>query len=132
MSGHATEQILDYLAGKDLLLIVDNCEHLIDECAELAEQFLAKAGAARLLATSRECLDVGDERVLQISPLSIDDAGSSTVIELFAARARAVNSSFSVSKDNRGVVAQLCRRLLHGGRRRQRQRTLEATLDELA
>ena len=160
-TGDATEQILTYVAGKDLLLIVDNCEHLIDECAELAERFLARPGASVMLATSRERLDVDGELAMQVPPLSTDDDAGSAAVELYAQRAVAVNSSFTLTDENRSVVAQLCRRLdgmplaielaaarstvmspeellagiedrfqlLHGGRRRQRQRTLEATLD---
>lgn len=160
VAGDATEQILDYVANKDLLLIIDNCEHLIDECAALAERFVARQGVSVMLATSRERFDIDGERALRLAPLSTDDCGSAAV-ELFAQRASAVNSSFVLSEDNRPVVTELCRHLdgmplaielaaarsgvmtpvellagiedrfelLAGGRRRQRQRTLEATLD---
>lgn len=159
-AGDVIDQLLAYVGGKDLLLILDNCEHLIDECAELAERFLARPGASLLLATSRERLDVDGEQAVEVPPLSTGDETGSAV-ELFAQRAVAVNSSFVLNDEKRRVVAEVCRRLdglplaielaasrstvmspeellagiadrfqlLHGGRRRQRQRTLEATLD---
>lgn len=160
LAGDPSEQILDFVANKDLLLIVDNCEHLIDEAAEFAERFIARPGRATLLATSRERLDVDGEQVVVVPPLSADDEGSAAV-ELFIRRAAELDSTFALNEEDRAVVARLCRRLdgvplaielaaarssvlspeellagiedrfalLHGGRRRQRQRTLEATLD---
>jgi predicted ATPase/class 3 adenylate cyclase len=160
LAGDLSEQILDFVASKDLLLIVDNCEHLIDEAAEFAERFIARPGRATLLATSRERLDVDGEQVIVVPPLSADDEGSAAV-ELFTRRAAELDSTFTLNEEDRAVVARLCRRLdgmplaielaaarssvlspeellagiedrfalLHGGRRRQRQRTLEATLD---
>jgi predicted ATPase len=70
MSGDATAQILDYLSDKDPLLIVDNCEHLIDETADPAEQFAARPGASALLATNREKLNIDAEQVIVVPPLS--------------------------------------------------------------
>jgi predicted ATPase len=160
VTGDLSEQILDFVASKDLLLIVDNCEHLIDEAAEFAERFIARPSRATLLATSRERLDVDGEQVIVVPPLSADDEGSAAV-ELFTRRAAELDSTFTLNEEDRAVVARLCRRLdgmplaielaaarssvlspeellagiedrfalLHGGRRRQRQRTLEATLD---
>lgn len=153
-------QVVEYVANKDLLLILDNCEHVIDECAELAERVVTRPGRSTLLATSRERLDIEGEQAIQIPPLSVVDDDASAV-ELFAQRAHAVNSSFVLTDDNRPVARELCARLdgmplaielaaarstvmspaellvgienrfqlLAGGRRRQRQRTLEATLD---
>jgi predicted ATPase/class 3 adenylate cyclase len=161
VSRDATEQILDYVANKNLLLIIDNCEHLIDECAKFGQRFVARPGGSVVLATSRERFDIDGERAIRLGPLSTDDDEGSAAVELFAQRASAVNSSFVLSEDNGPVVAQLCRHLdgmplaielaaarsgvmtpvellagiedrfelLAGGRRRQRQRTLEATLD---
>ncbi len=160
LSGDAIGQILEFLADKDLLLILDNCEHLIDECAAFAERFVARPGGAVMLATSRERLDVDGEHTLVVPPLGIDE-DDEAALELFVQRALAVQPSFSLHEGNRGVLRELCRRLdgvplaielaaarstvlspqellagiedrfqlLHGGRRRQRQRTLEATLD---
>jgi len=158
-TGDAVDQVVAYMADKSLLLILDNCEHVVDECADFAESFLARPGSAALLATSRERLDIEGEQALQIPPLAVDD--DAPAVELFTQRARAVNSDFELTGQNSEAVLQLCTRLdgmplaielaaarstvmspaellsgiedrfqlLGGGRRRQRQRTLEATLD---
>jgi predicted ATPase len=110
MVGDAVEQILDYVAGKDLLLIVDNCEHLIDDVAELAERFVARPSASVMLATSRERLDVDGEQALRLPPLSTDDDAAAAV-QLFTQRASAANSSFVLTAENQPVVVDLCRRL---------------------
>ena len=68
---------------------MDNCEHLVEECAELAERFLARPGRSVLLATSRERFDVNGEQVLSIPPLSADDDFSAAV-ELFTQQARSL------------------------------------------
>ncbi|MGA7759858.1 MAG: adenylate/guanylate cyclase domain-containing protein [Ilumatobacteraceae bacterium] len=158
--GDPVEQILGFVADKNLLLILDNCEHLVDDCAEFAEAFLSRPGAARILATTRERLDIDGEQAVQLRPLPVTDAESSAV-RLFVERAMAVNSGFTLDGDEIETVIELCQRLdglplaielaaarcglltpaellagiddrfrlLHGGRRRQRRRTLESTLD---
>ncbi len=160
VTGDATEQILDFLADNDALLIVDNCEHLIDDCAEFAERFLARPGTSVMLATSRERLEIDGEQVVVLPPLATSD-GSSAAVELFVERATALDASLVLSDEDRSAAVELCQRLdgmplaielaaarstvltpaemlvgiedrfalLGGGRRRQRQRTLEATLD---
>lgn len=106
-----TGQVLDYVADRNLLLIVDNCEHVVDEVAEFAERFIACSGVSVMLATSLEHLDFEGEQALRLAPLPIDDDLGSPAVELFAQRAAAVNSSFELTDDNRDTVAQLCRRL---------------------
>ncbi len=157
--GDVVGQIGDYLADKDLLLVIDNCEHVLDEVADLVEELIRRPGRYAILATSREPLDVEGEVGIGVRPLSTND--ESSAVELFRQRAEAVDARFSLSGGNRDAVSELCRRLdgvplaielaaarsaamsprellagiedrfqlLHGGRRRQRQRTLEATLD---
>lgn len=159
-AGDPDQQLIDFLADKSALVILDNCEHLIDACAALAERFLAATGSTTLLATSREALDVDGEQTFVLAPLPSDTLDSAAV-RLFAERATAVDPRFVVGDDNGPTVATICERLdgmplaielaaarvvalspaellrglddrfrlLSGGRRRQRQRTLEATLD---
>jgi predicted ATPase/class 3 adenylate cyclase len=110
VTGDPIDQILDYVADKDLLLIVDNCEHLIDDCAELAERFLTRPGASALLATSRERFEIDGEQVIVLPPLAADDTASAAV-ELFAQRATALDSSLVLSDQDRSTVVELCQRL---------------------
>lgn len=99
-----------YLAGRELLLVLDNCEHVLDACAELVEQILVAGGRSKVLATSREWLDIDGERVFQVAPL--DTAGAeSPAVKLFADRAIAVAPDFEVSERNVAEVSELCRRL---------------------
>ena len=158
--GNATDQIVRYLADKAALVILDNCEHVIDDCAEFAERFLAAHGPAIILATSREALDVDGERAVVLGSLPTDTPDSAGV-RLFVDRAAAVDPAFAVTTDDPAIISAICGRLdgmplaielaaarvtvmttaellaglddrfqlLAGGRRRQRQRTLEAMLD---
>jgi non-specific serine/threonine protein kinase len=67
------DTLLEYLADKQLLLVLDNCEHLRDACAVLATKLLRHAEGLRILATSRQLLNVQGEQVLEVPPLSIPD-----------------------------------------------------------
>src|SRR5437588_1734503 len=109
----------DYLADKSLLLILDNCEHLLDSSAELATELLRGAPGLRILVTSREPLRVTGEQVLPVPPLSVPEVGASATtdiaryeaVALFAERAAAVVPGFTVHDDNADAVAQVVRRL---------------------
>src|SRR5215813_1033264 len=68
------DTLLEYLAGKRLLLVLDNCEHLPDACAVLAAKLLSAAAGLRILATSRQLLNAEGEQVLEVPPLSVPDA----------------------------------------------------------
>jgi predicted ATPase len=65
--------LFDYLASRELLLVFDNCEHLVDVCAQLIDQILQRCPGVKVLATSRETLEVGGEIVYQVPSLSIPD-----------------------------------------------------------
>ena len=119
-TGATIEQtLLDWLRPRQLLLILDNCEHLVDACAAFAESVLRHAAALRILATSREALNVPGEAVWRVPPLAVP-AESETVgldemlgfdaIRLFADRAAAV-ASFQITQENITTVADICRRL---------------------
>lgn len=107
-SAELQEQILAYLADKAVLLVLDNCEHLIDSCAAFAAAALRHPGQWRLLATSREYFDIPGEQILQVPSLGAN--GSSEAIDLFIARAAEVGSG-SISESTVPVVAELCQRL---------------------
>jgi predicted ATPase len=78
-----TESLRRYLADRDMLLVLDNCEHVIDACAELASSLLGSCGHLRILATSRESLGVSGETVWRLDALATEDAR-----RLFVERAR--------------------------------------------
>ena len=74
--GDPTGQILTFLGDKQALVILDNCEHLIDDCASFVDAFLATSSPARILATSREALDIDGERTVVLGSLATDTADS--------------------------------------------------------
>lgn len=101
------------------LLVLDNCEHLIDACAELAEHLLRSCAPLRMLATSRERLNITGEIAWTVPPLSLpgpadDEPGAlagSEAVQLFCDRAAGVNFGFVLTTDNAPAVAEICRRL---------------------
>jgi non-specific serine/threonine protein kinase len=120
-AGYASAAVLaDYLAGRQLLLVLDNCEHLVDAVAKLADVLLRAAAGLRVLATSRESLNMTGETVLPVPPLRAPEAGQRlTVAELarfpaaalFAERAAQVVAGFALTEANMAAVAGICRRL---------------------
>src|ERR687898_1356505 len=115
-----TEALSDYLRNRNLLLILDNCEHLIEACAELAEALLHSCPGLRVLATSREALGITGEVAWSVPSLSLPDLrrlpdiGSLPRYEsarLFVERAVAVRPDFVLTEQNASVVAQVCYRL---------------------
>ncbi|GGN29639.1 SARP family transcriptional regulator [Lentzea pudingi] len=110
------ELLADALAGQDVLLVLDNCEHVIEPVAEIAAQLLRAAPALRVLATSQEPLSIVGERVRPVAPLDlpepdVDRLQQSTAVQLFVARAAAAAPDFRFSSDNAEAVATICRRL---------------------
>lgn len=113
------ELLLDFLRAKELLLIVDNCEHLIEACAQFIEQLLHTAPNLKIVASSREALGIPGETVYRVPSLSLpESAGSSRAAlaqsesaQLFVERASAANPRFSLTDQNAAAIAQICRRL---------------------
>ena len=108
-AGDVLAQILTFVEDKDLLLILDNCEHLIDACADFADAFLSSPGSSVVLATSRESLDVDGEYTIRIAPLSSTDPDAPAV-RLFLRRAAAVDSTLAVVRPRRINPPRTCRR----------------------
>ena len=110
-AGFSPEAALaDYLAGRQLLLVLDNCEHLVDAVAKLADLLLRAAAGLRVLATSREALNITGEMVLAVPPLGAPDPGQQLTpaqlgvfpaVRLFAERAAQVVAGFAVTEANR-------------------------------
>ncbi|MFC4535006.1 ATP-binding protein [Sphaerisporangium dianthi] len=110
------ETLTEWMTPRNVLLVLDSCEHLLDQCAGLVEQVLRDAPHVRVLATSRQSLGVPGEQTIPVSPLLVpgDDGESPFVnesIQLFAERASAVVPGFTVDEDNIAAVSELCRRL---------------------
>jgi predicted ATPase/DNA-binding CsgD family transcriptional regulator len=97
--------------------VLDNCEHVADECATLVAKLLAVSGGLRVLATSRHTLHVEGEHLLHVEPLPLpradDTGGPVEAVTLFADRAAAVAPGFELTPDNRATVRRICR-LLEG------------------
>jgi len=112
------DTLADALRPRRMLLLLDNCEHLIGACAELCQQLLASSPGLRVLATSREPLRVAAETVYQVPPLPVGPAGGPAsealryeAIALFADRAAASRPGFTIGPGNAAAAAALCRGL---------------------
>lgn len=113
------ELLAAHLRAQELLLVLDNCEHLLAACAILAQTILLAAPRVRILATSREPLNLAGEALLSVPPLSMPGAGPSTLeilahsdaVQLFSARAAFNLPTFTLNQSNLEAVAQICRRL---------------------
>jgi predicted ATPase len=154
----SVEGLVGFLAQRRVLVVLDNCEHLLDACAELVDALLARCLDVRVLATSREPLGVEGERVFRVPSLSIE----TEAMALFVDRARGVRPDLRTDPEAEEAIVEICRRLdgiplaielaaartahlapaeilgrlsdrfrlLTGGRRRvQRQQTLAAAID---
>lgn len=104
------ESIGDAMVGQRVLLVLDNCEHLIAAAAELVRGILNRADTVAILATSREDLRIEGEQVWAVSPLDTSEAGSSPAVELFVQRAEAATTEYSAAND-RAVIVEICQRL---------------------
>ena len=104
--GSTAELVVRHLAGRSLVVVLDNCEHLIDEAAALVDTMVGAVPGLRLIATSREALGVPGEVVVPVAGLP-----ASPAVELFADRARAVQPGFMTDGPATHVVDDLCQRL---------------------
>lgn len=110
-AGKTIEQsVANALAGRSLLLILDNCEHVIDAIAGLVREILSACPHVSLLATSRETLMVDGERTYPVLPLECGDGIEAPAVELFVERARFVEPCFELNGDA-DTVCEICRRL---------------------
>jgi len=117
-SGKKTEDaIADFLKDKKILIIIDNCEHLIGASANIALMMLRKSPELKIIATSREALHCEGEQTYKVQSLSHHKPGGSITpeilsqfeaVRLFIERATAVNPSFRVNNENAPALAQIC------------------------
>jgi predicted ATPase/class 3 adenylate cyclase len=114
----ALDVLIDYLKQKKILLVVDNCEHIIDACAQLSDSILHTCPNVQILASSREALGIDGENAYRVPSLSVPGMHAeyqvikeTEAVNLFMERAYAVQPDFQMAEANAPVVAQICRRL---------------------
>jgi predicted ATPase/DNA-binding CsgD family transcriptional regulator len=114
------ETLAEALRSRTMLLALDNCEHLIDACAQLCQRLLASSAGLRIIVTSREPLRVAAEAVWQVQPLTLPppdaaadpaELGNYESVRLFAERAAAAHPGFEFSAASAGSIAAICRAL---------------------
>lgn len=114
------EAIVEALEDRELLLVLDNCEHLVDDCAVLADLLLRSCPGLKLLTTSRELLNVAGEIAWRVPSLSLPEPGSAWnpaelsrygAVKLFIERAAAASPGFALNKENAAAVVNVCGRL---------------------
>ena len=98
--------VIDYLRGRETLVVLDNCEHLVEASAQIANQFLHECPDIKIIASSREALGVDGETVFRVPSLKDDEA-----TRLFIERATKAEPRFHVTDENASFVAQICSRL---------------------
>ena len=119
-SGSTLEAICAHLRASPGLLILDNCEHILDDCASLVSGVLAGAAGVHILATSQEPMGLIEEQVLRLAPLEVPAAESraslqeiegAAAVQLFVDNAKLANPGFVLTAENAPSVAEICRRL---------------------
>lgn len=112
------EALTNYLRSKKILLVLDNCEHLVDACAQLSVSLLRSCPDLRILTSSREALDILGEQAYRVPSLSLPNSKSilkiiqeSEAVILFVERAKASQLEFELTEFNASFVAQICQRL---------------------
>ncbi len=111
--------LVDFLRDRELLVVLDNCEHLVETLAPFVDRIRTSCPGVTVLATSREPLGLAGERTWQLGPLGLPEADArspqaietSEAVQLFVDRASAASSGFALTDDNAAAVAEICRRL---------------------
>jgi non-specific serine/threonine protein kinase len=112
-----TDRLVDHLASRRTLVLLDNCEHLVAACAGLAARLVGACPDLTVLASSREPLGVAGEVTFGVPPLAVPDSpdpaqiSSAEAVRLFVDRARLADLNFALTADNAAAVASICRRL---------------------
>lgn len=114
------DALLKFTRDRTLLIILDNCEHLVHACAEVAKRLLQAGPGVKILATSRDALQIAGETVFQLAPLAAPDPrtqaaadalAQSDAVRLFVERAGAAQPAFRLTADNAQAVATICHQL---------------------
>ncbi|MGI9624963.1 MAG: BTAD domain-containing putative transcriptional regulator [Acidimicrobiales bacterium] len=116
--GSVVDSLVDELRARDLLLVLDNCEHVVDAAATLVQSLLSSCPDLRVIATSREPLRVAGEVTWAVPPMRLPEDGhtsgsaeASECVDLFADRAMAANPAFELSEEDVATVGEICRQL---------------------
>jgi predicted ATPase len=115
--GPADDALVSAFLGRRVLVILDNCEHLVDDAAQFVDMLLTRTDGVLVVTTSREALHVDGEAVVPVPPLTVPPKDTSDLdaeymaTKLFVDRARAANPAFRLAPDNHADVADICRRL---------------------
>jgi predicted ATPase/class 3 adenylate cyclase len=118
--GSVTEALVRFVGERKLLIVLDNCEHLVGACAELAKRLLQAGPQVRVLASSRDALRIAGETVFQLAPLTAPPSGAEAqteqllandAVRLFVDRATAAQPAFRLHPSSAAAVAEICRRL---------------------
>jgi non-specific serine/threonine protein kinase len=116
----ARQVVRDYLSDRELLLVLDNCEHLLDACAAFIGQTLRAAAGVRILCTSRQPLGIIGEHIFTVPPLSVPSGRTAfttsvhlwyPALALFVDRARVIEPGFALTAGTYPAIAEICRRL---------------------
>jgi predicted ATPase/class 3 adenylate cyclase len=114
----ALDALINYMHSKKILLVVDNCEHLIDACAQLCDSLLHACSDLRIIASSREALGIEGENAYRVPSLSLPNPKSglhvieeSEAVKLFMERATTILAEFELMESNAPAIAQICQRL---------------------
>jgi predicted ATPase len=117
------DTLVDALRARNLLLVLDNCEHLITVCAQITATLLRRCPQVKILATSREALNIEGETIQVVPPLAVTEfrqleteteisrLGELEAVQLFVDRAAAVRPGFAVKPENAPLIARICWRL---------------------
>ncbi len=114
------EALIAFLKKKETLLIIDNCEHIIDASAKLTEKLLVNCPRLKIIATSREAMKISGEKIFRVDSLTtpnpeelatIESISQFEAVRLFIDRALAVDSEFQVNNENAPALAEICHRL---------------------
>jgi predicted ATPase/class 3 adenylate cyclase len=105
------DAIVDFLQDKNLLLVVDNCEHVVDAAAATIDRVLAAGVGVRVLATSREPIEIEGERVFPLAPLEVNDTDGGEAVALLVDRVGLVQPDFALTSETRAAVIDIARRL---------------------
>ncbi|HET9656966.1 MAG TPA: LuxR C-terminal-related transcriptional regulator [Kineosporiaceae bacterium] len=140
------DSVAELLHDSEALIVLDNCEHLIDGCARFVADLLSRTVQVKVLATSRQTLGIAGEHLFAVPPLAVPDEagmasteaiGASDAVQLLLDRARALQPGFALTEANRVAVARLCARLdglplaIELAATRMRSLSLEQLLDRI-